>query len=606
MTMLRTIAALTLCAVFTTPALARDNDNYGETRLSELPTRGALSKTPWVGSWWAYGTDGLGFRVHQDLNYYGWEAYASLWDRWSDKDPASLSPAEKYDLLVGRSDKIEYDSLVEKAKKYDDLRDEVKGLIDERRTLIRKLNAAIGEHSGDSSWNWQDTDDGKKYLEVTEDLEEKQAIPDEVTVTVDTAFEYEVLHHGTAQFGVEGWFGHCNAWAAAAIMEPEPRHSTTVSDIPFTAGDVKAYITELYMEIHSSFYGSRNEYHDTEDARSGIDFKDVTPAAFHILFADMVGKRDKGFVIDRYTGSQVWNQPVRAFRSTIEPLYEGTGDDAVALKRSVIYTKYGSGNPSEDERGETDVYPVMVETTIHWMTDGLPHETLTDESINDQIDDETFGDHYAIKNMWDDQVEMRTLTYELWLDRPMDDPDARIVGDGGWEHGSTTGYEHLHPDFIWVPLANVNNSRDYENPHIDYDYVVETLLPGTLAPHDDPAVEPSAFSATGPIDIPDHDPEGGATLTLDVASDAEVHVLTVEIEVTHTYIGDLEIALVAPDGRVSVLKAFGDGGGDDDVRETYDVKDFDGAPAAGTWTLRVRDQWEVDTGTIDGFTLHLK
>ena len=478
----------------------------------------------------------------------------------------------------------------------------MQGLIDERRTLIRKLNAAIEANKDDSSFDWQTTEDGKRYLEVKDELEDKESAPNTHTVDVDTAFEYEVLSHGTSQFGIEGWFGHCNAWAAAAIMEPEPRFSTTVDGIEFTAGDVKGYITELYMEISSTFYGSRNGYHEDAKSREAIDFQDVTPAAFHILFADMVGNKDKGFVIDRYTGSQVWNQPVRAYRSNVEPLYEGT----TGLEREVVYTKYGNSTPSLDERGTQTVYPVLVTTTIHWMSDGVPHEELTSESINDNIDDDTFKSSSDISSMWNHQVEVRTLTYELWLDRPMTDGNARIVGDGAWQHGSASNYTSLHPDFIWVPTANVNNYRDYENPHIDYDKVVSELLPGTLKPADNPAVEAEGFSWSGSEAIADADTDNPTVVTIDVTEDVNITVMTATVNITHTYSGDLEVILVHPDGRKHTLKEFGDGGSEDNVTATFDVKEFNGMPAAGAWTLEVRDNWEADTGSIEGFELTIK
>ncbi|MGM0574245.1 MAG: proprotein convertase P-domain-containing protein [Myxococcota bacterium] len=600
---LHTLAAFVLCAAVAGPAGAADNERYGETRWSELPLRGALSKTPWVGSWWAYKTDGSGYRVH-DPGVSSW-SYAEDWDRWSSRELEHLSPAEKYDRLVGRAEDIEYEALVERAKKVAELDDEVSDLMDERRALIRTLNGAIRE-SDDPAFDWRETEDGERYLEVTDLIEDKEAEPGTVEVTVDTAFEYEVLSHGSAQFGVGGWYGHCNAWAAAAIMEPEPRRATEVDGIPFTSGDVKAYITEAYMELHSEFYGTRNNHHDDAEAREAVDYRDLTPAAFHILFADLVGRRDKGFVIDRYTGSQVWNQPVRAFRSKAEPLYGVVDGEAVPLTREVTYTVYSGGDGDVRQRGEQEVYPVLVTTTFHWMSDGLPHETLTHEGIHDEIDDETFASASRIEDMWDHQVELRTLTYELWLDAPMDDPEARIVGDGAWDHGSASGYAHLHPDFAWVPMANVNNYRDYENEHYDYDHIVETLLPGTLEPEDDPEVEPAAFEAVGPVEIPDADVDSPARLELSVEEDLVVNVLTVDVDIAHTYIGDLEVRLVAPDGRSVVLKDFGTGGSADDVRETYDVKALDGAAAAGTWALEVRDQWERDTGTIEGFTLHIK
>ncbi len=601
-----TLAVCTLLvAASAGAALAADNESYGETRWSNLPLRGALSKTPWVGSWWGYGYDGLAYRgVHDPATSAGsWTTYAAKWSRWDERtDVQKLSPAEKYDHWVGRADKIQYDDLTERAKKFEELRSGVQGLMDERRTLIRKLNAAIEANSGDSSFDWKTTDDGKRYLEVKAELETKEAEPNAHAVTVDTAFEYEVLNHGTSQFGVEGWFGHCNAWSAASIMEPEPRFPTTVDGIEFTPGDVKSYMTELYMEIQSSFYGSRNGYHEDEESRKAIDFQDITPAGFHILFADLIGNKDKGFVIDRYTGSQVWNQPARAFRSKAEALYEGTE----GLERDVVYTTYGSNAPAKVERGKSTVFPVLVTTTIHWMSDGVAHEQLTEASINDEIDDTTFASSWDIESMWHEQVEVRTLTYELWLDRPMDDPKARIIGDGAWQHGSVSNYTALHPDFIWVPLANVNNYRDYENEFIDYDLVEEKILPGTLKPADNPTVEPEGFVWSGDQAIADNDVDNPTLVTVDVTGDLDVSVLTARVAITHTYIADLELILVHPDGRKHTLKAFGDGGSADDIAQTWDVKEFNGLPAAGTWTLEVRDNWDQDTGSVQGFELTIK
>lgn len=601
------IFALALCGVLAGTAQARDNDSYGETRFGELPLRGALSKTPWVGSWWAYRTDGSGYRLHDPaVQSLQSSTYASRWTRWDDRTPEHLSPAEKYDLLLKRSDKIEYEALIERAKAYNTLGTEVQSLIDERRTLVRKLNAAITESSNLPSFDWRTTEDGKRYLEVSDLIEAKEAEPGKVELTVDTAFEYEVLNHGTAQFGIASWYGHCNAWAAAAVLEPEPRKDTTVDGIPFTHGDVKAYLTEVYMELQSSFYGSRNEDHDTEDGRKGVDFHDVTPAAFHILFADLIGKRDKGFVIDRFTGSEVWNQPVRAYRATAEPLYETVDGVAVPMKRKVVYTQYSSSTPREIDRGEQEVYPVLVTTTIHWVTDGLPHETLTRTDIDDTIDDETFRSSYEIRSLWHDQIEIRTLTYELWLDKPMSDATARIIGDGKWDHGAISGFTQLQPDFIWVPLANVNNTRDYENEFYDYELVVDRIMPGTLEAADDPAIAPESYAVTGDVAIPDADTGNPGRLSLEVPADLSIASLTADVDIQHTYIGDLEVTLVAPDGRIAVLKPYSDGGSADDLKKTYDVTEFNGGAAKGTWTLAVRDQWKDDVGTIRGLTLRIK
>ncbi|MFE7620415.1 S8 family peptidase [Streptomyces sp. NPDC057496] len=78
--------------------------------------------------------------------------------------------------------------------------------------------------------------------------------------------------------------------------------------------------------------------------------------------------------------------------------------------------------------------------------------------------------------------------------------------------------------------------------------------------------------------------------------------LSVAVDISHTYIGDLTIDLVAPDGSVYNLKAGGEGGSADDVKKTYTV-DASSETANGTWKLRVQDSWYGDTGKINAWSL---
>ncbi|EIF00295.1 S8 family peptidase [Saccharomonospora glauca] len=76
---------------------------------------------------------------------------------------------------------------------------------------------------------------------------------------------------------------------------------------------------------------------------------------------------------------------------------------------------------------------------------------------------------------------------------------------------------------------------------------------------------------------------------------------TVEVDIRHTFRGDLRIDLVTPDGTTHRLKNSGWDSGDD-VRETYTV-DASGSPADGTWQLRVTDVYYGDTGYLNSWTL---
>ncbi|KAF2775187.1 S8 family peptidase [Streptomyces sp. OM5714] len=78
--------------------------------------------------------------------------------------------------------------------------------------------------------------------------------------------------------------------------------------------------------------------------------------------------------------------------------------------------------------------------------------------------------------------------------------------------------------------------------------------------------------------------------------------LSVEVDIDHTYIGDLRVQLVAPDGTAYTLKPYGTGGGADGISTTYSV-DASSESANGTWNLRVSDNAWWDTGRIDAWAL---
>ncbi len=78
--------------------------------------------------------------------------------------------------------------------------------------------------------------------------------------------------------------------------------------------------------------------------------------------------------------------------------------------------------------------------------------------------------------------------------------------------------------------------------------------------------------------------------------------LQVPVNISHTYIGDLKIDLVAPGGSVYNLKAYGSGGSSDNVVTTYTVN-ASSEVANGTWKLRVSDNANADTGRINSWAL---
>ncbi|MEV0646294.1 S8 family serine peptidase [Phytomonospora sp. NPDC050363] len=78
---------------------------------------------------------------------------------------------------------------------------------------------------------------------------------------------------------------------------------------------------------------------------------------------------------------------------------------------------------------------------------------------------------------------------------------------------------------------------------------------------------------------------------------------TVDVHIVHTYIGDLIVKLVAPDGTHYFLHNRAGGSGND-LNRVYNV-DLSSETADGEWRLQVTDAAAADVGYIDGWTLSL-
>jgi serine protease len=76
---------------------------------------------------------------------------------------------------------------------------------------------------------------------------------------------------------------------------------------------------------------------------------------------------------------------------------------------------------------------------------------------------------------------------------------------------------------------------------------------------------------------------------------------SVAVNIVHTYIGDLKVDLIAPDGSVYVLHNRS-GGSADNINQAYTVN-LSSEALNGTWTLRVNDNANQDTGYINSWSV---
>lgn len=98
--------------------------------------------------------------------------------------------------------------------------------------------------------------------------------------------------------------------------------------------------------------------------------------------------------------------------------------------------------------------------------------------------------------------------------------------------------------------------------------------------------------------IPDND-ANGITFPLTVTHSGDAGNVSVNVNITHSYIGDLRIELYSPTGEVSTLHSNGDGS-DNNLIKTYSVN-MTGVEAQGTWNLKVVDKYRKDTGYLNSW-----
>ncbi|GHF13008.1 M4 family metallopeptidase [Streptomyces morookaense] len=111
----------------------------------------------------------------------------------------------------------------------------------------------------------------------------------------------------------------------------------------------------------------------------------------------------------------------------------------------------------------------------------------------------------------------------------------------------------------------------------------------------------TVFENTTPVAIPDAGPAVTSPVTVTRTGNGP-KALKATVNITHTYRGDLQIDLVAPNGKTWRLKSADMWDSAANVKETYTV-DASAVAAKGTWKLRVQDMYAGDTGTVNSWRL---
>lgn len=103
----------------------------------------------------------------------------------------------------------------------------------------------------------------------------------------------------------------------------------------------------------------------------------------------------------------------------------------------------------------------------------------------------------------------------------------------------------------------------------------------------------------------------GVSSEINIMQTGKVKAIKVSVDVSHTYIGDLQVELETPSGKIAMLHDQ-EGGYQDDLQKTYnssDIKelaDLTGETVDGAWKLNVRDLVRRDIGRLNWWKIEIE
>ncbi len=223
-------------------------------------------------------------------------------------------------------------------------------------------------------------------------------------------------------------------------------------------------------------------------------------------------------------------------------------------------------------------------------------------------------------------VLQRTAAKDLNMEPYPKTPAASFDTDPSWDISPIAPFDK--GDFIDIESADGTWSPWFGYGNVDAQAAVAEALrlrsdgEPEPAPEPEPVPAPDPVTPTDPIyetvkyksspqqSIPDNR-LSGVVDRIEVAASGKICGIKVNIDISHQYIGDLQVMLTAPNGQ-RILLHDRTGSGAVKILETYTVVSFPelatllGATAQGTWEVKVSDRSRLDTGTFNNWELELE
>jgi hypothetical protein len=338
--------------------------------------------------------------------------HVNKWD--IEKLNKKLSPAEKYDLLLGDLNFSFTKAVMEEA----DFRQKY------RLTTKRSTTGEDAEAEGDDNAYYED--DFSTYSKY------------------DDVVQYRYWREKGNSLAY--WSGICDGWSPASIYLPRPSSAVKVKGalghtIIFYPDDLKALGSYLFARTNTPYFATMNyqfagrkcdERGDPDRIDNGfvkdIRCNDLDAGVFHLALVNRIGKDRMGFVMDFDNNLKINNHPISAYK--IGYFNPSNGEEAVL--RNAITPIASVKDAYSIRRNPKAKYLVGVKAEVTYMYYIFPESNRTDST-----------DHPG-----QDKLKTKEYVYDLELDE-----NYNILG-GEWgdrsnENGKKAKYAD-QPDFIWM------------------------------------------------------------------------------------------------------------------------------------------------------------
>jgi hypothetical protein len=594
------------------PTRFRTDLNY---TFADLPKEGASEHIAWAGTYWPYYQDGIN-------------------DRWQGND--TFSPAEKYDQAFkswapadGFMDLKPYDN---STCEWDDAYYDALGPV---ATWTAKNKGNWTAHNGTD-------DDGDGIADKDECKSRAMSTADNTEISNEKKYD-----------GVETWWGICHAWAPAALMEKEPLKAITKNGVTFEVSDIKALLMSLYDRTDAYMLGGRCNDNDEDIERDETGrimnegCRDLNAGTFHVIITNFLGVNKRGLVTERTWDYEVWNQPLVGYKITSEKEInvdeahnllkindEGTGEFVYEIEEGTSDARTVLALANDGTYTELDEGARLDRRAAQNIIDARPIRSLKDLDSVRYVGEASFGKMlaFAKDNGFTNTtyvynkdatrfVEIKMTTDYITESHASVEPTTSVINryvrhdnyhyivemndageiiGGEWVGSSIAG----HPDFFWLPVRARGG-----NPYLDMD-TVRDMVAESREDSDtnaEPDTDAREFSSEGNVAIPDNTAEGAKSV-IRVDASGTIRDLTVNVNIDHTYRGDLIVEL--RHGGISMRIFDGstvDQPWNDDVVLTDEAVDaFAGSEMNGEWELFVVDTARADNGKIMSWSLNIR